>query len=202
MKIRILYFLSILIVTSCNKKIQNYYYYPIIQEFEKTQTKDTLKFTSFENFKELKKSMNSSYKKNNGKYPILLIEDRNEKFLIEYFEQAGCMPPIFKQKNLIGISKDSVYKSGKFYSIENLKKILKTDLLNNGFDIRLAESPRKLNIQFLRLNKETSENIEKSLLFLLRTYNEIKSETKDTLQLNVRFENLVSVKDYKQKFDL
>jgi hypothetical protein len=187
-------FLVLLLISSCNKKEEKEFYYPNLEEFEKIQNKDLIRINSFTNYKEFKSEMWNFYRKKPGKNPVILLENDEYKYYIKYSNNYGCMPPILKLKNVIGISKDSVYKWEKNYPIEKLEHILKTDLLNYGKDNKFADNPKSLKIQLLNPEKETIINIENNLINVCRVYNKIKSQTKDSLELNIEFEELITLK--------
>ena len=104
------------------------------------------------------------------------------------------MPPINKQKNIIGISKDSIYKMDKYYQIDNLEKILETDLINFGYNPKFADNPKWLRIQFLHPEKESISDLENNLLRVFNIYNNVNSQHKDSLELNIEFKKFVSLK--------
>ena len=132
------------------------------------------------------------HRKKPDKNPVLLIENETSRFFMTYDDDQGCFVlPMIKLKNLIGISKDSVYKWEKHYPIDSLESILKTDLLNNGIDNKFADNPKQLIIQFLNPYKESIEDLEGNLLTIFKIYNNIKSQTKDSLQLNIDFNELI-----------
>jgi len=87
-----------------------------------------------------------------------------------------------------------VYKWEKYYPIDSLESILKTDLLNNGIDNKFADNPRRLVIKFLNPYKESIQDLEKNLLNIFKIYNNIESQTKDSFRLNIDFEELIIMK--------
>jgi hypothetical protein len=193
MKVNIIYLiLALLFISSCSKKKE--FYYPNLKKFEEVQNKDIIRINSFLNFKEFKSEMWDFYRKNPTKNPIILLESESSKYYIKYTDKYGCMPLIIKLKNVIGISKDSIYKWEKYYPIENLEYILKTDLLNYGKNNKFADNPNSLTIQLLSPEKESIIDIENNLLNLCEIYNKIKSQAKDSLELNIEFVELITLK--------
>lgn len=197
--------LTFLFILSCFKKKEKEFYYPSEKEFEKIENKDTIQFNSFSSFKEFKSEMWDFYRKQPNKNPVILLENDYNRYFIKYDDNYGCIPPIVKLKNVIGISKDSIYKWDKFYPFDSLEQILKKDLLNNGRNNKFSDNPKSLIIQLLNPEKESIKNIENNLINLCKIYNEIKSSTKGGLVLNIEFEELITVKpplnpDYKNEF--
>jgi len=186
--------LFFLLISSCSKRIKKKYYYPNLKEVERTTNKRTIRINSFSSFEEFKSEMWGFYQITPGKTPILLLETENTEYHIKYINEFGCIPPIIKLKNLIGISKDSIYKWEKYYPIEKLENILKTDLLNYGQHNKYADNPSSLIIQFLHPENESISNLEHTLLNLLKIFNAINLQAKDSLELNIRFEKLIPLK--------
>ena len=85
-----------------------------------------------------------------------------------------------KFKNIWSISKDS-FKKEKDYPINNLKTIMKKDLLNFGKNNGYSDSSNKLIISL------TSEidDLENLILKVSKVFNEIQQESKDFLNLNI-----------------
>lgn len=178
--------LLFIIIFSCKEKKLDRVYFPYKNRNENLSFEKKIKISSFKSFIDFEKKMDSLY--DNNKYPLIFLKDSTNSYYVEYFEQGGCTNPIYKRKNLIGISKDSICKSGQYFKSEKLYNVLKTDLLNYGSNIEFAESHEKLNIRFLNLYSEPTKNIEFCLLELIKTFNKIQKETKDSLHLNIRFE--------------
>lgn len=187
-------FLIFLFILSCGKGNKEEFYYPTLKEFETIENKDIILLNSFSNFKVFKSEMWHYYRRNPGKNPVILLKDNNHFYFIKYADKYGCIPPIIKLKNVIGVSKDSIYKWNEFYPVDSLEQILKNDLMNYGRNNKLADNPKSLVIQLLNPEKESIEDIENNLTNLCRIYNKIKSETKDSLELNIEFEELIIMK--------
>ncbi len=188
----------ILIITlsSCEKKGKSIFHYPTIQEFKNLKNKDTLSLNQFENFKSIIDTLWYFKKHLKEKNPVFIIENNDNCFYLKTVDlNSNCFGAgLIKFKNLIGISKDSLIKQNKYYTIDSLSKILKTDLSNNGIDNNFADSPKKLIIRFSQPYRESIKDLESNLLLLFKTYNRINKEYGDTLELNIDFEELSIMK--------
>ncbi len=182
--------------SSCVKKSKKDFYYPNKQKFENVLNKDTINILSFSSFKEFKSEMWNFYRNKPDKNPVLLIENEDKRYFIKYIDEIGCMPPIYKMKNLIAISKDSVYKLKKYYSIDSLASILETDLLNYGKNTKYSDNPKSLRIQFLHPEKESIVDLKNSLLNIFTIYNKINLKVKDSIELNIEFQELMILKPF------
>tara|TARA_R110002020_G_scaffold430007_2_gene639680 strand:+ start:488 stop:1099 length:612 start_codon:yes stop_codon:yes gene_type:complete len=183
--------LLILVISSCkNEKrdsIQKKFYYPNKTEFSTNKTYKLINLKSFENFGKLVDSLENL--KYYLKKPYLKIKSNKEEFnIIVSTNFGGEVPSIHKFRNILSLNNDRVEKD-RTYSISKLKKILKKDLENYGQNDKFSESPKKLIVSV------TSEmdKLEFLLLKICRTFNEIKGESSDTLELNIYLNRLTAI---------
>jgi len=178
----------ILILISCKNKKQDssvtkgIFYYPNEVEFFKNNKNPELNFKLFNNLNELIDSLDSlNYY---GKKATFKITENSSEynFISCYLSHPEGPPPFIKFKNIIGVSKDSVFKN-KPYPIDSLQSILKKDILNFGKLNQYSDSPERL---IIIVNVEIDE-LENSLIELFEYYNEIKSESTDSIKLNINF---------------
>ena len=97
-------------------------------------------------------------------------------------------PAIIKMKNILLVSRDSV-KKNVAYPIEDLKEVLKKDLLNKGKDDQFSESPERLRVAFTT----TIEDSENLLIYVLEAFQDIQKESTDSLSINVQMNGLNEV---------
>lgn len=58
-----------------------------------------------------------------------------------------CLFPMTKQKNIIQIIHDSVFKVADTFPIDSLYYVMKKDYHNNGKDLMYSDSPEKISIE-------------------------------------------------------
>jgi methyl-accepting chemotaxis protein len=181
----------ILILFSCqeqrnkNKRIK--FYYPNQSEFNKSAEYELVDVKTFKNFDVLIDSVeNIKYK---SKRIYINVQNDNTEYNIlasTFFGQD--YPPIIKFKNILKISSDSISKNVK-YPIDSLKNVLKRDLENFGKNNRLSDSPKKLIVSV------TTDigKLESLLTKICKTFNEIKTESTDTLLLNLQLNRRLEI---------
>ena len=150
-------------LSSCQQKAPKDFYYPSRQAFDRFYVQDTVKLSSYSNFDEFQSRLWKLDRKDPQKNPIILIEHKGQRFFIKYTIDWGYQPHITKLKNLIGISKDSLYKWEQYHSIDSLEYFLKKDLFNNGMDNQFADNSKSLKIQFLHPHQETMQDLEDNI---------------------------------------
>jgi hypothetical protein len=196
MKKLIIFFLPIcIILINCEQKEKRNFFYPSIKRFEEIKNKDTLIIKEFKSYKNITDTLWYYTKHLKNKTPVFITENRNNKYYLKTVDlNYSCLPGIIKIKNIIVISKDSVFKQGDYYSIDSLENILKTDLLNNRKNNHFADSHKKLTIQLLRPYEQSIEELNNQLISLFNIFNDINKKNNDTLTLNIDFEELIILK--------
>ncbi|MFK5880364.1 MAG: hypothetical protein QM478_12815 [Flavobacteriaceae bacterium] len=180
----------ITLITSCKKNptAKTISHYPNRIEFSKYENTILLDFNSFDNFNELVDSLENL--KYLGKISTFQLKKGKTKYqFIAKTTFGNCSaPPMLKFKNIISLSSDSILNTN-YYIIDSLKSVLKRNLLNFGSIDSLSDSPKRLMIS---ITAEISE-LEPLLLKLFGAYDEIKSGSRDSLQLNIFFNRRLEI---------
>ena len=83
-----------------------------------------------------------------GNTPKLIIPIANEQFAVYLnnicWEYVLCI--LWKERNIVRIDTDSVYKNFKAYPLSKLKSVLEKDLSNFGVLNNHSENPQKLTV--------------------------------------------------------
>lgn len=188
---KIILILFSIILFSCQKKEKLKFYYPTKNIFLKLKNTSELNLQNFANFDKLVDTL--EYYKYKGKTTTFKLENKISEYNFKVSTFFGnCSPPLIKFKNIIGISNDTIFKN-RSYSIDSLYYLLKKDLLNNRKDPRFSDSPKKLIISLSVSEKETTFELKKLLTKVFQSYNKIKEETKDSIELNLQFNRRVKI---------
>lgn len=175
-----------MLIISCDKKTNEIRYYPSYFQFSKDSSivigLDTVKL----NFRQITKKF-ESYSFHNG-YGNLFVEfddGQIKKRITPFVFGAG----LIREKNGLTITSDSILIDDG-YSISDLKRILKRHYLNKGKVPYYSASPR---MAFVRVSIDSGMNgrvLKKVLTKITRSFDEIKNEINDTIELAVFFNNL------------
>ena len=158
-------------------------------EFAKSENNPNLTFGIFDNFNELIDSL-ESLNFNNQSSIMKIKNGRIEyNFVAKTFYHKQSPPIFLKFKNILRVSKDSIYKGENLYSIDSLPNILKKDLLNYSIDENYSDSPNKLVISI------TSElkDLNPLLIRIFNEFNQIKEKSNDSIMLNIYFNERIGI---------
>ena len=179
--------LAVVGLFSCKNQDEKKFYYPSEQDYANIENPVKLNLDNFSNYEELIDSIE-----------ILMADQRNViSYIIQnnnfYFfkinsleEKGGTTPYHIKLRNLLGISTDSLLKND-YYSIDSLESFLKKDLLNYGKDNNFSDNPNKFIVSFELDENERILELNKLLIKVFETYNQLKGVDKDTIPLNIYF---------------
>ncbi len=94
---------------------------------------------------------------------------------------------LFKERNLLNIKSDSILVDDG-YPIKELKRILKRHYTNNGKDYRYSDSPKQSGVEISLDTSKTANELKHCLINLTRTFDEVKREVKDSIELKFIFD--------------
>ncbi|WCO03562.1 hypothetical protein [Psychroserpens ponticola] len=167
---------------SCKNKTTEIRNYPTDRELQKETFELVGLDTTTLNFREITNIVRS-YSENNKKLIVEFDDGKLKKRITPYFYDGG----LIKYRNVIPITSDSILKDGG-YSISELKRILKKHYLNKDENFRYAQSPKKALVEITIDTSKNGKELKEILIKLTRTFDEIKEETHDTLELRVFFD--------------
>ena len=171
-----------LLILSCNNKTTEIRYYPTDRTFSE-QTSELIGLDTTQlNFRGITNKVGTYYK-DYGKLVVEFDDGRIKKRITPYVYDGG----LIKYRNVLPITSDSILKDGG-YSISELKRILKKHYLNNDENFRYAQSSKKALVEVTIDTSKNGKELKKILTKLTRTFDEIKEETKDTLELRIFFD--------------
>lgn len=189
MKINILLFVVfVLTILSCkqNKK----FYYPDKNTFlDKSKERLVLEFSLFSNFDNLVDSLEKINCSDKKAVFNIKKEGREYCFIASTFFGECYGVSKIKLCNVLSITKDSILKIRKKYSIDSLDVILKRDLLNRGRDMSFSQSSEKLIVSVT----DKIVNLESLLLRIFKSYNCLKKESNDSLKLNIQLNRRIEI---------
>jgi len=133
-----------------------------------------LNLSSFKHFENL--ITHIDYLVCNNSVPQISIQKNNIHKVINLgnicFENYGCV--LIKQRNVIEIHNDTIFKQDKPYPLNNLKSIMQRDYLNNGKLDAYCSDPEKFLIQISY--DDTFDNLEEVLHVITEAYDNIQPE--------------------------
>ncbi|GAA3777742.1 hypothetical protein GCM10022271_07440 [Corallibacter vietnamensis] len=178
-----LYLLTVFIILSCQEKTVNIKYYPT-NEFsvEEDYLKLDLDTTSL-NFKEITNLISENLYDN--RKTIIEIQDGSTLKKIIPFSRSGCY---FHEKNTLGVKLDSIrlYNATK-YSIQELRPVLKKHYLDIHKNYPYSKFPQVPIIEVEIDTNRTGKELKSFLISITRTFDEIKTEVNDSIELTIFF---------------
>lgn len=177
-----LYISTILFILSCENKTTEIRYYPTDRAFTEESSELIGLDTTELNFREITNKVRT-YNKDYGKLVVEFDDGRIKKRITPYVYDGG----LIKFRNVLPITSDSILKD-EGYDISELKRILKKHYLNKGENFRYAKSPKKALVEITIDTNKSGKELEKVLTKLTRTFDEIKEEINDTIELRVFFD--------------
>jgi len=172
---------------SCKSNEKEKFYYPAENIYKNIENPLELNLKNFSNFGNLVDSLEILMA--NKKNVISHINDENNiyYFVVNSLEEKGrTIPYHIKLRNLLGISTDSILKND-YYSIDSLESFLKKDLLNFGTDREFSDSPNKLVVSIELNESERIGEVNKLLLKVFKSFNQLDINVRDTIPMNIYF---------------
>ncbi len=188
-KIILLLFLTIFF--SCQKREKLKTYYPTKNIFLNLRNTSELNLQNFTNFGQLVDTL--EHYRYKGKIATFRLENNKTEYNFKASTIFGdCSPPHIKFKNIITISTDTIFKN-KNYHIDSLNFLLKKDLLNNGKDLKFSNSSKKLIVSLTISEKGKIYELKKLIEKVFQSYDKIKQETEDSIELNLYFNKRIRI---------
>ncbi len=135
------------------------------------------------NFKQIANRIGSFQEESYGQLTVEFADEKIKKRLIPYVYDEG----LIKRKNVLRIKSDSILIDNG-YSINELKRLLKRHYLNKGKIPYYSDSPRKALVEVTIDTSKNGKELKEVLTKLTRTFDEIKEEIYDTIELRVFFD--------------
>ncbi|WP_325449798.1 hypothetical protein [Gelidibacter sp.] len=110
-------------------------------------------------------------------------DDQIVKKIIPFVRGNG----LFKERNILRLKSDSILIDDG-YPISELKRILKRHYSNNGKDFRYPDSSERAGVEITLDTNQTANELKHFLINLTRTFDEVKNEEKNTIQLKFIFD--------------
>ncbi|MDN3643144.1 hypothetical protein QWY87_10565 [Lutimonas halocynthiae] len=187
---KIVLILTVLLILSCDKQTNEIRYYPSYYQVSKDSVLviglDTVKL----NFRQITNEV-ETYSFDNG-YGNLFVEfddGQIKKRITPFVYGAG----LIREKNGLTVTDDSIYIDDG-YPISDLKWILKRHYLNKGKIPHHSSSPKNAFVEMLVDTNMNGVDIKKVLTKITRSFDEVKKEINDTIELHIYFYNIKEVK--------
>jgi hypothetical protein len=135
------------------------------------------------NFKQITNRISSFQEENYGQLKVEFEDNKIKKRLTPYVYDEG----LIKQKNILRIKSDSILIDDG-YSIDELKRILKRHYLNKGKIPYYSDSPQKAIVEVTIDTNKNGKELKELLIKLTSTFDEIKEEINDSIELRVFFD--------------
>ena len=176
--------LAIIILTlGCENKTTEIRYYPSNREFQKDSIEliglDTTKL----NFRQLTNKSAEFYVDDGKQVVVEFGDNKIKKRVIPYVYTGGLV----KLKNVLQIKSDSILID-EGYPISQLKWILKRHYLNKGAIPQYSDSPERALVEVTIDTNQSGKELKELLTRLTRSFDEIKSEINDSIELRVAFD--------------
>ncbi|PQJ75823.1 hypothetical protein [Polaribacter gangjinensis] len=164
-----------IIFSSCKKEV---YYYPSKKFFDENKTTE-ISIDNL-NFKQITDSIrNELYNKRNLYIKVI---EFNKTYIISPFANTGGY---IRERNMLKIINDSIFRMDKTYHISHLSKFLKLHYENNNKEIDLPFSYKRAFIELSLEPNADSKKLKNYLLKILETYNKTEIVSKDSIELGI-----------------
>ncbi|MEX2349714.1 MAG: hypothetical protein WD554_02445 [Flavobacteriaceae bacterium] len=127
--------------------------------------------------------MNNGFDSDFGNIMVEFDDGEIKKRIMPYFYSNG----LYREKNILKLKSDSILIDDN-YPISELKRILKRHYLNKGKVPYYSDSPQKALIEVTIDTIKNGKELKEVLTKLTRTFDEIKEEINDTIELRVFFD--------------
>lgn len=180
----IAFILTLFLFLSCGKRTTEIRYYPTDFQFPLEQFEIIGLDTTKLNFRQLiHRVMNDGFNSDFGKVMVEFDDGKIKKRIMPYVYGSGT----YKIKNVLQISSDSILIDDN-YPIKELKAILKRHYLNKGKIPYYSVSPQRALVEVTIDTSENGKKLKEVLTKLTQTFDEIKEEINDTIELRVFFD--------------
>ncbi len=173
----------IVLIIGCENKTTEIRYYPSDREFQEDSIEliglDTTKL----NFRQLTNKSAEFYVDDEKQVVVEFDDDKIKKQVIPYVYTGG----LIKMKNVLQIKSDSILIDDG-YPISELKRILKRHYLNKGEIPQYSDSPERALVEVTIDTNHSGKELKEVLTRLTRSFDEIKSEINDTIELRIFFD--------------
>ncbi len=174
--------LILVLVISCEKKTTETRYYPTERLFSK-QTSSIIELDNTKlNFRQITNKIGTYI--NNDENLVVEFNDGNIKKRVIPFRYSGGL---IKGKNILRIKSDSILIDNK-YPTADLKKLLRRHHLNKGKIANYSDSRKKAIVEITIDTNKTGKELKQVLTKLTRSFDEIKEEIDDTIELKIFFD--------------
>jgi len=183
---------SSFIINSCFKREKNPIYvdYPKLHflDISKDSVFKILKLEHYSNFKELTSTINRIACTDSIPKIEFVSNDTIKRIRLINFCYEGLSCILIRQRNVIEVHNDSIYKIGKVYPIDSLYYLMNMDYNNNRRTYGFADSPKKLIISISYPNNDM-KSLKRTLNQITKNYVKIKMNR----YLNVEFRERIEL---------
>ncbi len=180
---KILLLATIILILSCENKTTEMRYYPTDREFSEDNVELIGLDTTGLNFRQLTNKSADFYTDEGNLVVVEFDDGQMKKRVIPYVYTGG----LIKMKNVLQIKSDSILIDNG-HPISELKWILKRHYLNKGEIPHYSDSPERALVEVTIDTNQSGKELKEVLTKLTRTFDEIKSEINDTIELRVAFD--------------
>ncbi len=180
---KILILTTIILILGCENKPTEIRYYPTNREFNKDSIELIGLDTTGLNFRQLTNKSADFYVDEGNLVVVEFDDGQIKKRVIPYVYTGG----LIKMKNVLQIKSDSILIDDG-YPISELKRILKRHYINKGEIPQYSDSPERALVEVTIDTNHSGKELKEVLTRLTRSFDEIKSEINDTIELRIFFD--------------
>jgi len=173
-----------MLILSCQKQVTEVKYYPFDRPFNKEKAEIIELETTPLNFKEITNKIGPYFDERFGNLVVEFEDGKINKRIIPYVYDSG----LIKRKNILKIKTDSILIDDG-YPISELKSLMKRHYLNKNKIPYYSDSPQKAYVEISIDASKNGRELKELLSKLTYTFDEIKTEIKDSIKLVIFFNN-------------
>lgn len=169
------------LIVSCQKTEVDIKYYPSEELYNRSIIKKINLKDSRLNYKQVCKNIgDNQYEK--IRTLIELNDNGVQRRVMPFVRGNGYI----RRKNVLTITSDSI-EIDSTHSVKLLKRILKRHYTNKGKNYRYSSSPERALVEIRQDASMSLRDLEKTLIHVTRTFDEVKNEVRDTIYLRILF---------------
>ena len=178
--VEILLVFVLLSVNGCKEKTT--LYYPNKDWFESGSSLVKINHRAL-NFEQLRNEVSNIYQKEKVPYIEIHKGDTVSKVIPMQYDGYG----LYKGRNFITITKDSVFTMIDNQKIDQLQSIMVEQYGNNGKNPEYSQDAKSVTIIIDMPIIENGIEIEKIIFKLIKTFNKVNAQFKNNIELNIVF---------------
>ena len=160
------------------------YYYPSKEYFQNNSNLVQVELNTYASYPDLIQALDSVTCAD--RTPVIIYQNKSSRFHLipDHPCPDRAIVYDFKERNRVRITKDSIHTWFSRTDLDDLSKVVKRHVLNNGTDVQYSESPEKAFFSIQQDSIINIQELERTLILLSEAFNELNHQHGKSLSLN------------------